>query len=115
MDRIVSQTREFHFGRIDIRFLSWEALEAGSDFSIIELNGAGSEPTHMYDPSHSIFQAWKEIIRHWRWMYRVSSQNRRRGYRYLSLAEGLALLRQSKAYDKKLDAFAFKPAETNGA
>jgi len=36
---------------------------------------AGSEPTHIYDPRHCLFFAWKEIIRHWRLLYRVSMAN----------------------------------------
>jgi hypothetical protein len=30
-----------------------EELEQGINFSIVELNGA--EPTHIYDPKHSLF------------------------------------------------------------
>jgi hypothetical protein len=41
-------------------------LEADvQEFSLIEVNGAGSEPTHMYDPRHSLLNAWKEIVKHW--------------------------------------------------
>jgi hypothetical protein len=32
-----------------------EELEQGINFSIVELNGAASEPTHIYDPKHSLF------------------------------------------------------------
>ena len=67
IDKILQQVTGFYYGRMDIRFRSWQELEQGLHFSIIELNGAGSEPTHMYDPRHSIFFAWKEIIRHWDW------------------------------------------------
>ncbi len=62
---ICMQITDFYFGRLDIMFKSREDLEKGENFYIIELNGAGSEPTHMYDPKHSIFFAWKEIIKHY--------------------------------------------------
>ena len=65
IDRICSGVNGFYFGRLDIRYNTWEELKEGKNFSIIELNGAGSEPTHIYDPRHSIFFAWREIIRHW--------------------------------------------------
>lgn len=65
MDRVCKQIPEFYFGRLDIKFRNWEELENAEKFSIIELNGAASEPTHIYDPKHSIFFAWKEIKRHW--------------------------------------------------
>ena len=35
----------------DVKFNSWEELYEGKNFMIIELNGSGSEPTHIYDPS----------------------------------------------------------------
>ena len=71
MDQVCRQIPGFYFGRLDIRFKSWEDLKAGRHFSIIEVNGAGSEPTHIYDPSHSLFFAWKEIIRHWVLLYKI--------------------------------------------
>ena len=48
---------DFYYGRLDIKFKDWEDLKNGKNFSIIEVNGAGSEPTHIYDPKHSIFYA----------------------------------------------------------
>ncbi len=81
----------FYFGRLDIMFTNLEELREGKGFSVIEVNGAGSEPTHIYDPGHSIWFAWKEIIRHWRFLYQVSAGNKRRGHRYLSWREGKAL------------------------
>ncbi|HEY6975221.1 MAG TPA: hypothetical protein VH396_02960, partial [Chitinophagaceae bacterium] len=75
IDTIAKQIPGFYFGRLDIRFNTWQQLSEGKDFSIIELNGAGSEPTHIYDPAHSIFFAWKEIIRHWNILYKISRLN----------------------------------------
>jgi len=75
IDNICKQVKGFYFGRLDIRFNSWEELEQGKHFSIIEVNGAGSEPTHIYDPAHSIWFAWKEIYRHWKLLQSISMQN----------------------------------------
>lgn len=72
MDAVCKQIDGFHYGRLDVRFNSWEELKRGQQFSIIELNGAGSEPTHIYDPKHSLFFAWKEIIRHWIILWKIS-------------------------------------------
>jgi hypothetical protein len=55
---LFAQIPEFYYGRLDIMFTSWEDLAQGLNFSIVEVNGAGSEPTHIYDPKHSIFFAW---------------------------------------------------------
>ncbi len=85
----------FYFGRMDIKFASWEELEQGKNFSIIELNGAGSEPTHIYDPSHSIFFAWKEIISHWNIMFKIGRINYKTGTQYMTFAEGIQMLKEN--------------------
>lgn len=103
MDRICRQIPDFYFGRLDIRYESRELLEQGKSFSVLEVNGAGSEPTHIYDPRHSIFFAWREIIRHWIILYKISRANHRRGWRYLSLSEGIRMFGENKANSKKLE------------
>lgn len=93
----------FYFGRLDIRYESWELLKKGKNFSIIELNGAGSEPTHIYDPRHTVFFAWKEIIRHLNILYKIAEQNKKAfNLSYLSLSEGLELFKQKRLYNKLL-------------
>jgi len=103
MDRIANQIPEFYFGRLDIRFRDWESLKNGEDFILIEVNGAGSEPTHMYDPRHSIFFAWKEIVRHWYIMNKISRMNNKRGVPYLSFSAGREVFRKDREISAKLD------------
>jgi hypothetical protein len=106
IDALCQEIPEFYFGRLDIRYESWEMLKQGKNFSIIEVNGAGSEPTHMYDPKHSLFFAWKEIVRHWIILGRISRMNHRRGHRYLSFREGVQMFRETGKYDKLLNEMA---------
>ncbi len=104
IDQICKQVPGFYYGRLDIRYQSWEDLKQGKNFSIIELNGAGSEPTHIYDPRHSIFFAWKEIIRHLNILARISRINHRLLKRpYMNFTTGLRLLRANKQYVKLID------------
>lgn len=106
IDDICKQIDGFYFGRLDIRYNSWEELRQGKNFSIIELNGAGSEPTHMYDPKHTIFNAWKEIIRHLNILSRISRINRRdRKLPYMKLSEGLKMIKDNGKYVKLLKEF----------
>lgn len=104
IDALCRQIPEFYYGRLDVRYQSWEELREGKHFSIIEVNGAGSEPTHIYDPKHSLFFAWKEIIRHWIILNRISRQNRKKGHPYLSFREGIEMFRENKALSEKLAA-----------
>ena len=104
IDRICRQIPEFYYGRLDIRFNSWDQLERGAQFAIIELNGSGSEPTHIYDPKHSIFFAWREIIKHWKLLYKISKENNRRGVKYVTLAQGRSEISSFKQIDALLSA-----------
>lgn len=79
----------FYFGRLDVMYNDWEELERGENFSVVELNGAASEPTHIYDPRHSIFFAWKELARHITYMFEISAQNHKKGIPYLAHKVGM--------------------------
>ena len=103
IDSVCKQVNGFYYGRLDVRYNSWEELREGKNFSVIELNGAGSEPTHMYDPKHSILFAWKEIIRHWNILWKISRINHHKEKRpYMKLKAGIAMLKESKAYIKMI-------------
>lgn len=102
---ICKQVPEFYFGRLDIMYDTFEAFKEGRRFTIVELNGAGSEPTHIYDPRHSVFFAWGEIARHFKLLYQISVKNHQRGFRYLTVKEGLQMLRDNKAVIRNLKNF----------
>ncbi|MDO9373804.1 MAG: hypothetical protein Q7T76_05285 [Ferruginibacter sp.] len=101
IDAVCRKIPGFYFGRMDIRYNTWEELREGKNFSIIELNGAGSEPTHIYDPRHSIFYAWKEILRHWVILLEISKQNHRQlKMPYMKFSVGMQMLKENGAYLK---------------
>jgi len=105
LNEICLQIDGFYFGRIDVMYQSIADLEKGQHFSIVELNGAGSEPTHIYDPSHSIFFAWKELFRHINYMYQISVINHKKGVRYLRHKEGMKEYRMHLAQSRKIVRF----------
>lgn len=89
LNEMCLQIPEFYFGRLDVMYNTWEELENGKNFSVVELNGAASEPTHIYDPKHSLFFAWRELARHITYMYEISTENHKRGFPYLEHNEGM--------------------------
>jgi sporulation protein YlmC with PRC-barrel domain len=103
IDSICKKVDGFYFGRLDICYNDWEELKQGKNFSIIELNGSGSEPTHIYDPRHSVFWAWKEIAKHWKILYRVSKLNHQlQNTPYMTTRMGLDMFKQNSEYVKLL-------------
>lgn len=103
-NEICSKINGFHFGRMDIMYNNYEDLENGQNFQIVEINGAISEPTHMYDPKHSLIFGWKELTRHFHYMYIISKANHKKGAKYLTFKEGVQEFKSHhKHYDKILE------------
>jgi hypothetical protein len=92
----------FYFGRMDLMYQSIEELEQGKSFAVVELNGAASEPTHIYDPNHSIFFAWKELARHISYMFEISVANNKKGIPFLNHKEGMKQYRLHLAHNNKI-------------
>lgn len=102
IDKVCSQMNGFHYGRLDVLYNSFEELCQGKNFSIIEVNGAGGEATHIYDPKHSLLWAWREVARHWGMLCEISILNKRAGHSYLSFKDGRAMLKQTGALQAQL-------------
>lgn len=102
IEAICSQIPEFYYGRFDIMYTTLEELERGENFLIVELNGAASEPTHIYDPKHSIWFAWKELAKHITYMFEISEANFKRGVPYMRQKEGFAEYRMHLKHNKKI-------------
>ncbi len=102
IDGICTQIPEFYYGRLDVLYADFDGLSKGNDFKIIEINGAGGEATHIYDPKHSLFFAWKEIFKHWNYLCKISIINHKRGYPYLSFKDGRAMLKANSLLEEQL-------------
>lgn len=86
-DRIVGEVPGFFIGRFDVRYTSLEALKRGEGFTMVEYNGAGGEPTHIWDPRTSIVGTYAGLLHHWKSLYAIGAQNRRRGAKPIALRE----------------------------
>jgi membrane protein DedA with SNARE-associated domain len=79
IDEISQKLSGFYIGRYDIRFESEADLCAGTKFRIIELNGAASEATSIYDARNSLFAAYRTLFRQWDLVFAIGAANRKRG------------------------------------
>lgn len=102
INEVCRQIPGFYFGRLDLMFESWEQLEAGQNFQIVELNGSASEPTHIYDPKHSLFFGWKELLRHIDYMFQISQMNHKKGLAYLSFTEGMEQYKLHRKHNRQI-------------
>ena len=90
----------FFVGRYDIRFETEADLREGRKFQIIELNGAASEATSIYDARNSLVAAYRTLFRQWEIVFAIGAANRDRGARAMRLGELLRAWRASAVVNR---------------
>lgn len=100
LDDISNRIDDFFYGRYDIMCKDLESLKQRKDFAILEYNGAGAGPTHIYSNDYTITRAYKELCMHWRKLYEVSKINNKKGIQYWPYAKGNAFYKQARQYNK---------------
>jgi hypothetical protein len=95
-DAIAKRLPEFHFGRFDVRFEDFAQVQRGRAFTIVEVNGAGAESTHIWDRQTTLPQAWLALMRQYRWLYEIGHANRARGFKPMRWAQFLRDYRREK-------------------
>lgn len=96
-DAIARSMPEFWFGRFDVRFADMTRLQAGKDFDILEINGAGAEMTHVWDRSTSLAKARRDLMEQYRLLFAIGRANRDRGHRGQGLRDFWRAYRREKA------------------
>ena len=104
-DDISIELSGFNFGRYDLRVPSIESLYHGEEIMIMEVNGANSEPAHIYDPNTNLISAYRDLFRHWKNLYRVSVVNHNlNNVPYMPLGEARRKIRSHLKYKRNLQA-----------
>jgi hypothetical protein len=95
IDEISRALPGFFIGRYDIRYDDEGDFKEGRNFQIVELNGASSEATSIYDSRNSLFSAYRTLFRQWRLVFAIGAANRANGHAPSPLA---ALWRNWRQY-----------------
>lgn len=90
IDGIAGDMPMFNFGRFDVRFDSLAELRAGRGFTIMEINGAGSEAIQAWDPACGLLDGFRMIFEKQRLAFAVGHIMRRAGFKPVGV---LALMR----------------------
>jgi hypothetical protein len=78
-DKINKEIKGWYFGRLDIKYNTFEELSNLKNFKILEINGIIAEPTHIYDASTnnaSYLKAIKEIKENWKIITQIANINK---------------------------------------
>ena len=87
-DGLSHYTKHFYYGRYDIKCASISDLKKGKNFSILEYNGCGAEPHHIYGNGNTLVQAYKIVLHHWHMLYQISRYNYENGIPYWGFKRG---------------------------
>jgi hypothetical protein len=103
-DTLSSAIDGWYYGRIDLKYDTFEELENGTGFKILEINGIISEPSHIYDSeNYTYLQALKGIRTHWKYLFQVAIINNKvYNVPYKSTKKFIAELFELRAYTKKV-------------
>lgn len=105
-DEISFSINDFFYGRYDILCNSIEDLKQRKNFKILEYNGCGAEPNHIYDSGYSLSYAHKEILRHWNKLFEICKYNSSIGIKPWPFWKGLSFRIKAKKHMlhlKKID------------
>ena len=79
IDAIARSMPDFHLGRFDVRFASLRRLQAGR-FTIFEVNGAGAEAIHLWDPALPMHAAFRGVFEKQRMLFALGHRMRAAGH-----------------------------------
>ncbi len=92
VNRIFEGTEGLCFGRLDLKCPSDLDLRNGQNLTVLEFNGLTSEPTHIYDPQHSLLNAYRTVFSQWKRAFEIAAENRANGYEPWSARETLRVM-----------------------
>lgn len=72
VDRIAKLIPHFYFGRLDVRYKDESSLRNGH-FEIVEINGAGSEATHIWDANTKLLNAYRTLFAQWSLLFEIGA------------------------------------------
>jgi hypothetical protein len=99
-----SHHAQFYYGRYDIKCASVDELKKGN-FTILEFNGSGAEPNHVYNSGYTLVQAQKEFLDHWKVLYRISKYNHQQGVTYWPFMKGWKFLKEARKHLRILEEY----------
>jgi len=79
IEEVVEKIPNFYFGRIDLRYQDPQSLTEGQSFEIVEINGAGSEATHIWDSRTTIYEAYRVLFNQWSLLFLIGAEIKSQG------------------------------------
>lgn len=97
LDDILKDVEGYYYGRLDVKFENILQLMQGENFSILEMNGASSEATHIWDCNTPLKHIFSTLLKQYRILFEIGVLNKKRGFKTPKLT---ALLKAWRAENK---------------
>lgn len=98
LDEVFTKVAEsydgFFYGRFDMKVSSFKDLYLGKNIKIMELNGVSSDPGHIYDPKYYLWNAYRDLMWHWKRAANISIINQKNGVKPLPFSDIIAIVKQ---------------------
>jgi hypothetical protein len=94
----LSKKGNFYYGRYDIKCTYIADLKQAKNFCILEFNGSGAEPHHVYGNGNSLLEAIAILLDHWRILREISRANHEKGTPYWDFMRGLRHLMKARIH-----------------
>ena len=95
IDRVSRRIEGFNFGRYDVRVPNLDSLRDGRDLKVLEVNGVTSESTNIYDPAHSLLDAYRILLKQWRHAFEIGEQAIANGAKQVTFRQFVSHLKQT--------------------
>ncbi|TBR37728.1 D-alanine--D-alanine ligase [Marinomonas agarivorans] len=85
LDRFFDGVPGYNFGRLDVKFKDIDTLMRGEDYQVLEMNGASSEATHIWDSRTTLKEAMSTLLYQYKVLFEIGHLERKAGHKVPSL------------------------------
>ncbi|RDL45631.1 D-alanine--D-alanine ligase [Marinomonas piezotolerans] len=100
LDEILADVDEYYYGRLDIKFQNINQFMQGKNFTILEINGASSEATHIWDRNTPLKEIFSTLLYQYRILFEIGAKQKARGFRPDSIRSLLKAWKQERDLTK---------------
>ncbi len=102
-DKIQANLPDCYVFRIDLKTPSVFDLQNGLNIKILEINGVGSDPAHVFDPNFPLLGVYAAYFGLWKTIFDVSTAQHRRGVPYMTWKEFKHFSQQQKFVEQLIE------------
>ena len=102
IDDVAKQIDGFYYGRFDLKCASIDDLRHLRNYKVVELNGTGAEPGHIYQPGFPLLKAYRIVMWHFSQMAVIARKNKKMGVTYWTFRRGVKKMLDIRSYNRRL-------------